>query len=90
MATARFARDRAGGEALLSSDEAVGAGVDVRDRGVFLTGDGGKSPCGWERVDTIFWCVELRCDEGDGIVKAFWEIGMENRNARREGNVLFW
>jgi hypothetical protein len=51
----RRASDFAGGEEA-TSGEVVGAGVEVRDRGVFLTGDGsvaGKSPWGCERVATM-------------------------------------
>jgi hypothetical protein len=58
LLTARLASDLAlVGEDWASGDD-VGAGdaVEVRDRG-FLVGEGsraGKSPRGWERVDTMF------------------------------------
>jgi hypothetical protein len=57
LETARLASDVVGGEELKSGED-MGAGdaVEVRDRGVFLTGEGsvaGKSPCGCERVDTM-------------------------------------
>lgn len=77
---ARLASDFGGGEVLRSGEVGAGDAVEVRDLGVFLTGDGsvaGKSPCGCERVDTM----TMRRNQ-DGVRNQGFSSNCEERNGR--------